>query len=375
MLGSVALAVLAAWSAAETISVPRTYVTNQGVAATQSGFSVATWAWQDPDAAGSSFAVRGRERRLPGDVAAGPVAFGRESWAVPTLTPGRVAVVFGRGARTPRVGRVFRGRGLVQTQLASNSRGRMALAWTGRRGAFVAVRAPGRRFGPARRIGDRARTVAVDVAPDGDVLVAWESGGVVRVRLRSTRVIGRGRTTHLRAVMTRSGRANVAWIAQRGAESDAGGPISVRVAMKPSGQGWRDSLLLERAAGSLGVRGLGLSGDAVAWVGDGPTVRYATVGTSGRFETHDLPGGAGHFRVDDLSGGTLALTRYFGEDAATGSQVMASRDLAAPEPVSAEQEAYGGRVAGSRLVWVNRPEGSRRPTSQLRTVIESALGR
>jgi hypothetical protein len=71
------------------------------------------------------------------------------------------------------------------------------------------------------------------------------------------------------------------------------------------------------------------------------------------------------------------LTRFFGADAGTGSQVMASHDLAAPEAVSADQEAYGGRVAadpagGVTAVWVNRPEGSRHPVAEIRTVLESS---
>ena len=111
----------------------------------------------------------------------------------------------------------------------------------------------------------------------------------------------------------------------------------------------------------------------VAWVGhDGAAVRRAHRHDRlpGAFGPRaDLPGGAGDFNVDDLAGDTLLLTRFFGSDADTGSQIVASVGGGAPEAVSAEQEATEGRVAadpagGVTAVWVNRPQGSRHPVGR-----------
>jgi hypothetical protein len=418
LLPGVALAA-APWSAPEPISASHLFIANAGLAYTANGTAVATWGWQDgsrPPAATSGSRVAYKpvggvwsaERVVRGDLAAPSVTFGRNRWAVPTqtVTAGSrttIAVVMGQAGRTPDAPkRIFRGDTLARVQLAGNGRGRLALAWQQRAGGrgrvYVALRAPGKPFGRPRIVADgRVRNVAVDVGPRGDVLLAWEERGHVRVRLRGPRAkhFDTARTiaskpaftNTLRAALTAAGRAYVAWDAQFATEGGSTGPIYVQAAVKPSGGSWRRAQLLDRLGEGGLMRGLALDvvdGDRdaiVAWAASDGTqthVRTAATGFSGAFDApRELPGTGGDYTVDDLEDGTLMLTRRFGSGLDTGSQVMASHRLGAPEAVSAEQEAYGGQAAadpagGVTALWVNRAAGSRHPIAEIRTVVESA---
>src|SRR6201999_570138 len=79
---------------------------------------------------------------------------------------------------------------MLRVTLAGNARGDVAVAWWERSAhsrLFVAVRRHGHApFGKPVRLASRGfGSVAPAVGPRGDVLVAWESGGVIQVRSRS----------------------------------------------------------------------------------------------------------------------------------------------------------------------------------------------
>ena len=195
------------------------------------------------------------------------------------------------GTTAPRFGKpvlVTRSRRTRRTSLAATSSGLVAVAWFVDRGArndrvYVRLRRKGRRFARAIRIAqDRVRNVAVAVGRRGEVLVAWEARGKVRARLRRAgrRRFDRTETirsldafnAEIRAAVTDSGRAILAWSSQFRSEGGAHGDKITQVAVRGSGtRRFRKAQLLERdSSGSIELGNLRLASGSrpfVAWTG------------------------------------------------------------------------------------------------------------
>jgi hypothetical protein len=310
----------------------------------------------------------------------------------------KIQVRFGRttgsfGGATTIADAPFR---LLSTSVAANANGDAAVAWFADRGTsndrvFVSLRRAGGRFGsPIQLTEGRIRSVDVAVGPEGQVLVAWDARGTVRTRFRrsmttpfgSTETISSAETffAQLHAAVGSSGRAYVAWSAKFTSEGGAQHDVFYEVAVRPSGQRFRDATLLERQSANRPQEPIALAvigRDAtVAWSGfDGTNARVRTSSTdsAGRFGTaQDVSPAGVEAVVSDLkiaAGQRVVLWDNGGFEA---NQVFAALANPTPPPslfgpaeaVSPAQEAHAGAVVPAApigAVWSNRPAGSHPP--------------
>jgi hypothetical protein len=282
---------------------------------------------------------------------------------------------------------------LLSTSIAANANGDAAVAWFADRGTtndrvFVSLRRAGGSFGsPIQLAEGRIRSVDVAVGPEGQVLVAWDARGTIRTRFRRSMTTPFGGTESIRseetffaqlhAAVGSSGRAYLAWSAKFTSEGGAQHAVFYEVAVRPSGQHFREATLLERqpATRPLNAIGIAVTGrDAtVAWSGfDGTNGRVRAAGTdaAGRFGApQDLSPAGSDAVVSDVkaaAGQRVVLWDNGGFDA---NQVFAAVALPTPPPspfgppeaVSPAQEARGGVVVPAApvgAVWSNRPTGA-----------------
>jgi hypothetical protein len=232
--------------------------------------------------------------------------------------------------------------------------------------------------------------VDVAVGPEGQVLVAWDARGTIRTRFRRSMTTSFGSTETIRSEETffaqlhtavgSSGRAYVAWSAKFTSEGGAQHDVFYEVAVRPSGQRFRDATLLERQPANRPQEpiAIALTGrDAtVAWSGfDGTDarVRASSTDSAGRFGTaQDVSPAGVDAVVSDLkiaAGQRVVLWDNGGFEA---NQVFAALANPTPPPsqfgpaeaVSPAQEARAGAVVPAApigAVWSNRPTGSHPP--------------
>ena len=274
----------------------------------------------------------------------------------------------------------------------------------------MALRRAGGRFGAPRRLATgRIRGVAAAIGASGDVLVAWDSLGVLRARFKPRgrdgfRAAERIRSrpaffAQMRPVVTANGRAVLAWSAQFASEGGEPGDAFFQAAVRPAGgDRFRRATLLERISPGEGAVGRPIdavddsTGDVViAWSGsDGSDrrVRAARVeqsGDAGPAQTLSPPGADA--LLSDLASGPagrlLAVWDGGIEDPASTVEAAlssaADQPFGAPELVSpAGQEARSGAGAFDpatgrpTVLYSNRPEGSGGTIDQIRTYAEAS---
>jgi hypothetical protein len=394
------------WSAPRDVSRPHTFIDDLSIAFVPSGAGLIGWRMQDGAGAGARSGESVAARSAAGQLAAPHPAprgltgdillFGTSLAAVALVRPvgsnrdprSELRVALGRttsGAFGPSR-RVVRHPRIAPPAFAGNARGDLALAWFEDRGTAddrveVALRRADHAFGaPLRLATGRVRSVSVAVGPRGDVLVAWDARGRIRTRLRRAgrRSFGRAETLRssptffaaLHTAVASSGRAYVAWAAQRLTEGGDRGPVTYEAAVRPARAArFRRAQRLERLGSDhqAGVLDLALTGHGnavVAWTGE--RVRAAETDASGRFGApRDLsrsgaaltdvaaaPDGA---RVAVWTAGSLVQAAYAAPGAPFGP----------PEDVSAGGEADAARAAFPRagaqpvVVWrTHRPGGT-----------------
>jgi hypothetical protein len=281
---------------------------------------------------------------------------------------------------------------MLRVTLAANARGDVAVAWWERAQhsrLFVAVRRHGHAaFGAPQRIASHGfGSVAPAVGPHGDVIVAWENGGVIRVRNRGAqstrfgiaRVVTRrdARGAAIVAGVTRSGRALLGWSSQRLTEGGDTGPVAYVTATRaPRAQRWT-TFVHEREPASMIAQPVALAVEPAgratfAWTGfDGTNlrVRAATAPTGRLFgDPQDVsaPGADAQLRDVDAAAGERALVwaiAPLGEQGSIAAAIapQGAAQFGAPELVSASPTATAARVAvdpASRrvtAVWSDRP--------------------
>src|SRR4051794_19864153 len=425
MLAHVAVAAVltaAPWSAPQPLSAAHQFVDPVDVAFAADGSALASWTFQDGTnpAATTGASVAGRR--------AGAAAFSAQRRLIAPHGTDRGALLVGiapygagrvlrvtRFARQgdPRRADAFRLRSAIGTTrgtfgaerliavgpqmlrvaLAGNARGDAAVAWWERARhsrLFVAVRRRGHAaFGAPQRIASRGfGSVAPAVGPRGDVIVAWESGGVIRVRTRPAHATRFGAATvvtrrdaddaGLQAGVARSGRAVLGWSAQRLTSGGDAGPVAYATAIRRAGgKAWAVAVR-ERQAATLIAQPVALavepSGRATfAWTGfDGANrrVRAVTAAPGARFgaaQDVSSPGADALLGDLDAAAGERALTWEIGRP---GEEGMIAAALAgpgapafgAPELVAPSTRARIPRVAvdpRSRrvtVVWSDRPQ-------------------
>lgn len=258
----------------------------------------------------------------PADVVVGPVLTAATAARVGRIRDGRLAVAAARTGSC-RVGpwRVV-ARDVGGARMTRVGRG-AAVAWWEEGGARRdRVRLAGRDGRPLTLAVDRVRSVAIAGGARGDLLVAWDARGVVKARFRA-RSTGRFAPAQrilsddaffarLRAAVTPSGRAYLAWTAQFRSEGGDSGPLFAQAAVKPAGRDrFRDAQLLDRAAapydaGPMRLVTDGDDGAVAAWTGwDGRhfRVRASTLGPRARFDAAETLSAAGADAVlGDLAG-------------------------------------------------------------------------
>jgi hypothetical protein len=384
---ALALAAAAPWSEPVSVGAPEFGSGDPAIAFARDGTSVlSTNAVARPNGVSTGrLVIRAPDgtvtaTRLPGQLAAEPVVYGR----------GRLALLYMRGSVGPR-GRtrlsvsfgttaapvsglrphVLATFAPAQAELgggpaiAVSGQGEVAVAWTEflQRGRIqglgihrlrLAVRPPGRAFGRPRTLATASGVIqdaALAYGRTGDLLVAY---GTERVRERTRRTVqARLRRAHrafgpaqvlgpheglldLSAAMARSGRAAVAWGTQDGGE-EAGVPYRIRAATRAPGSATfgRVQLLdsgggvVERPYGALAL-GLGPDGSAtVAWSnianGSNP-VRVSIAGPSTRFRPAGqvAPNGAVADVAVRSDGAALMLWTAFTEEPDADNQIQAA---------------------------------------------------
>lgn len=341
-LGAASAAVAAGWGAPQTLSKPREIPQGLAIGYDANGAALAAWTWsganRDGSLAHTSMASRpasrarfGPERELPAGLVAGPLPYGdgrvliaTQSDRIDSRTGARVAstlrVRFGdlRGRfGTPHV--IAQSPAPIYSpQLAVNSRGLALLVWTtsrdqSRGAVYASVRPPGGGFGRAVRIWGRFAGPRAAVGPSGDMLVAFNSGGVhASFKRRSERAFGPVERVRSepgaapRAIVLADGSAWLGWFAQTLSSAGTYGMSYIEVARRPAGaRRFGRALLLARgreagggrfgrtvsfAAGPRGTAGMAwtsLRSTQGTDVGVA-TVRVALIDAAGRFTVHDL---------------------------------------------------------------------------------------
>jgi hypothetical protein len=418
-----AVAAAAPWSAPVTLSAAHDSIDRPGVIFTGNGTTLASWSWQDGrDASartGADSVVRGpfdgtfhtprvvtpSQRARRGTELVGTAAIGRRGALLAQVRHVRANPLLRDADRlqvaTARASSGFgrrvtiaTGPQMLRVTLAGNGRGGAAIAWwertTGHSHLRVAVRRPGEGFGaPQLLAGTGFGDVAVAVAPDGDVLVAWESRGRIRARTRvaggesfrpADTVAAGAPKADVEAGVTASGRAAVAWAAQRATEGGERGPVTYAAAVRRAGRmRFGAEQLLERQAASHVAAPLRLvlepEGRAtVAWAGL-PGVRISSTGAGPRFGDARTVSPAGA-APSDLVAGARGRRPVVWVDAANhvgASYAPAGETFGAAEAISAGPEAREARAAFDphwrrpTVVWSERRSGSARSVARAST--------
>ncbi len=298
---SAAAPAAADWTAPQTLSSPHTFASVDRPSFTTSGAAVASWGWEDDlgtgATVGASMATRtlpdagfAGQRSLPRGTVGGAHPYGASRLLVATQTgdesDASLHVRFG-STRDSRFGpprRIARARGLRGAQLAVNARGDAVLGWwvddgVARDRVYVSLRRRSGAFGPPVRLATgRLRSISVAIGANGDVLAAWDALGVVRTRVKSRTDRGFRRADELRSAdafsaalqtaVSPSGRAWVAWTAQRHNEGGDSGDVFVQAATRgAAARRFGRALLLQRAPSGAWPAPVSLSvsatGDAV----------------------------------------------------------------------------------------------------------------
>jgi hypothetical protein len=365
------------WAAPEDVSRPHTFIDGLWIG------THLTFGWRSEDG----------ERGAPAGRVGEPTFYGWDEGAAAIVRPvgsnrdprSELRVAFLRpGGAFGRSQRVVERPGIASPVVAGNARGNLALAWFEDRGArndhvYVALQRRGRPVGrPLRLATGRVRSVSVALGARGDVLVAWDARGTIRTRLRRSgrRSFGRAETLRsdpafsakLRTAVAASGRAVVAWTAQRQTEGGERGPGYYEAALRPAGaRRFGRAQRLERIGagrpvGSLDLELAGAGRAVVAWTSG--RVRVAETGADERFGApRDLsaPGaGLAEFgTVDVLASSTgWRLVTW----TAAGPRVQAAvapvgAGFGPPEDVAPGEGARAG-FPGPTLVWqVRRADG------------------
>lgn len=422
MLAAVALAAAALWSPPQTLSAPHQFVDFVAVAFAADGAGAASWTYQDGTDAHATTGADGATRAAQaaafsaphplvaphrvnrGTSLIGVAPYGHSRALRVTVTyrggdPRRArayalrAAIGSTGGNRRTSHLVATGPQMLRTTLASNDRGDAAVAWweRGRHSRlYVAVRRPGRRFAAPQRVaGAGFGDVSVAVGPRGDMLVAWESAGVIRTRTLARRGdrfgavmrVTRSRSVRqadLEAGLSRAGRAVVAWGAQFRSSGGEAGPITDAAAIRRPGGDRFGVTVLERQPATVIAQPVTLTVDpsgraTFAWTGwDGTNlrVRAATADPDAPFSApQDVSAPGSDAEVSDIAGraGRRALTWVVGELGAEHSSVEAAYAgvgaslFGAPEVVAEGPQAWAPRIAFDpvtlrpSVVWTERP--------------------
>jgi hypothetical protein len=409
----------------QTLSAPHATIDSPAVIAGGDGGLLASWRFQrglgNDSRSGTEGAVRApgadrfgrrvaivpaRSIRRPETFVAGLGAYGADGAILALIAPGpgadpqsRVAVRFGKvdgrfGAL--RVVRRAPAYTIRRASLAVNTRGEAALAWFEDRGVrtdrvYVALRRPGHNFGRPRRLATgRVRGVAAAIGERGQVLVSWDARGVLRTRFKARGARGFRAADTIRSrkafnadmhpVITRSGRAVLAWSAQFTSEGGSRGPVFFQAATRAAGarRFARARLLeeipsrdddgfghpLDAVVDSAGVVAIAWRGAAGVRVKRGPAPAQTVSAPGTTAVLSDLaPGPAGRL-VAVWDGGVEDGASLVRAAVAGG----AGQPFGAPEDVSAAgRDAHFGvaAFAGDRpLVVLSSREGRGRPVAQ-----------
>jgi hypothetical protein len=221
----------------------------------------------------------------------GVLPFGRTHLVAATEDRGTLSAALGRTNGTfGRWQRVRTSRQMLRPSLAGDVRGDLALVWFENRGTrndrvFVSLRRPGGRFGtPVLVATDRVRQTAVAVSSRGSVLVAWETAGRIRVRVRASDAKRFGRIQTLasrptfgaipRAAFAPNGRAYVAWAGQSPGEGASSGPVEVAI-KPPTSSRFRAAQTLDESGHHPSALSMAVANDngaLVAWSDDGRSI-------------------------------------------------------------------------------------------------------
>ena len=402
----------APWSAPQTLSATHQFVEPIDLAFARDGSGLAFWTYQD--------GVNARAATGAGGATSGSraTAFGPPHALVTPHRTDRGATLVGVVGRRLRITLVSRhvdprrpdafrlrangrriasGPQMLRVTLASNARGDAAIAWwerARRSQLFVAVRRAGHRFGPARRIATRGfGDVAPAVGPRAQMLVAWESGGVIRARSRTPhgaafgpamRVASRDADgADVAAGLSRYGRAVVAWGSQLRTSGGDTGPIAYAAAIRRPGGSQFGTTVLERQPATRIAQPVGLTVDpsgraTFAWTGfDGAhlRVRVATADPTAPFAgPQDVSAPGADAMFGDIAGSrgrrALVWTVAGLEDPEGAIQAayagVGASLFGAPEVVSAGPQAripqigFDAVTARPTVVWSERL-GAARP--------------
>ncbi len=400
MLAAVAAA-LALWSLPANLSSAHQFVDSPALAFAADGTGLATW-WADGESDGA--VLGGREHRLASGLVSAPVAYATSRMLAVTQRQaggGKVTLsaIYGRGAEfgAPRV--IATRANLRNPVLAVNASGAAAVVWFEDRGVsndrvYVAERRASGAFGTPQLLAtDRVRSVSVAISARGDVLVAWDARGTIKTRSKAKTAFGpvqalASQPTYyaaLRTAIASSGRAYVAWGAQRLTEGGDRGPVYYEAAVRPAGTArFRAAQLLEQQSDRQVRGGLDLVVDdgsraTVAWTGwDGTHYRVRAASTDQRavFGPAQDVSPPGEDDVEAALAGApdgRALVAWVREltDAPAGAigaaLAPAGGPFGAPEVVSPGPEArvpaaaFDGHADRFALDWSNRPNGEARP--------------
>jgi hypothetical protein len=386
------------WSPATVVSSPHTFVDAPGIdfALDHTGIT----SWQTQDGLGQHARVRdyaaalapgattfAPERRVPDDLAA-PLRFYRGTRVMSVtrdlrVVRGRADGPFVLRAPLPHSGRVR----AVQVAVED---GYQAVAWIDGNGLQAAfTNRASNRFGSPRRIrsSTHVRSLSLAVSEGGDVLVAWEEDGRIRVRvkrgarhdfdlpetLRSRPAYG----ATIRTAFTEGRSSFVAWGAQRLSEGGDRGPVTYEIARRASsGSRFHSASLLERQPATQ-IKG-GIEFDpgerTVVWTGwDGShyRVRAATIDSHQRFDNHQdvsPPGQDGIVAAlaSGIRGARLVIWSTVAAAAGGGTlsaafaapgQMFGAPELLAPGPEArAPAAAYDRGGRGFAAIWSDRPD-------------------
>jgi hypothetical protein len=283
----------------------------------------------------------------------------------------RVRVGTGSGASgTPSLKTLSGTQSQNVTTLVGNARGDVALSTRGGRSRLIYLKRKGSgTFSKVLTISvsSTARGVTVALAPDGELLVAWEDQHEVFARHRGTsgtwgavHKLGPGIQSDLQAAMDATGRMMVAWKSQRVNEGEAANPAVVSFITAAPGHGFGSRRTIEtdgtagasRFVSSPGVRLVVVDRDdaLLSWTGfDGTNfvVRAAPV-AQGHLGTRQTLSPAGS---DAVLG-----------DAAVGSAgqalVLWSIDATSTDPLLGPQERLFASVRAAGAAAFGAPEAA-----------------
>jgi hypothetical protein len=425
----------ATWSSPVNVSKAANFIDDPLIGFGSSGRGLVAWHWQNGVGASAQAGTR-VATRAPNGIFGPELAAPRARVAPVVFGTGRVALLeqistFRGGRERARLrvafGKVTGAFSRPRTidvitpafvpALAANARGRVAVAYLqrtrggARRVVTLAVRAPGGVFGRPRVVMGRGRAnaVAVAVGRRGDLVVAWEKEGRVEARfqppggrLGPIRRVGSARRlgTQIRAAVSQSGRAWIAWRSQSLSQGGDSGPLALRLAVSyRRGRGFRTPLLLDSYARRGPDRpGFDLALDPhgnghVAWTtwdGTRFRVRLGTADRTGTFRSFQtLSSARAGAIVSDLAtarpgealivwevlnavgetpGGVRAA--YIAPDGSYGGE----EDIGAGTQARVPAVAFNPVTGRSTVVWSERigPDGPGVPLAQVQAFVRSS---